>query len=91
VEIPYSDFLDIVEDGNAKSVQFDSQRGLLLITPVKGFSYTAEDGTVYDKDDLELYTVAVADTDLVSMPARARGGVHRPGPTSPSCPPSSPC
>jgi cell division protease FtsH len=77
VEIPYSDFLDIVEDGNAKSVQFDSQRGLLLITPVKGFSYTAEDGTVYDKDDLELYTVAVAGHRPGVHAARARGGVHR--------------
>jgi cell division protease FtsH len=85
VEIPYSDFLDIVEDGNAKSVQFDSQRGLLLITPVKGFSYTAEDGTVYDKDDLELYTVAVADTDLVSM-LHEHGVEFTAGPYKPQLP-----
>ena len=67
VEIPYSDFLGLVESGKAESVTFDSERGLLLVTPVKGYSYSAEDGTVYDQKDLQLYTVAVSDADLVQL------------------------
>ena len=47
-EIPYSQFIDLVEDGKVEEVVFTE--GMLQITTVEGYVYTDEKGKTYDKD-----------------------------------------
>jgi cell division protease FtsH len=47
VEISYTEFVDLIENGKISKVEFDSSTGLAHITPVAGFTYTDEDGKTY--------------------------------------------
>ena len=47
-EIPYSEFINLVEDGKVDKVVFTE--GMLQITTVEGYVYTDDKGKTYDKD-----------------------------------------
>ena len=55
-EIAYSDFRAMVEADQVDRVEYDRDNNLLLITPVKDYTYTDEDGNTYDPGTVELYT-----------------------------------
>ena len=40
VNIEYSQFVEMVEDGQVEGVKFDDSEPILLITPAEGFAYT---------------------------------------------------
>ena len=81
VNIEYSQFVEMVEDGQVEGVKFDDSEPILLITPAEGFAYTAENGTVYTRTKdgytyedamgqeqtahLELFTVQIQSNDAV--------------------------
>ena len=50
VEIPYSEYLDMVEHGLLEEVKFDNDEAILLLTPKDGYRYGAEDGGSYRYD-----------------------------------------
>ena len=66
VEIKYSQFIDLVKQDKVSSVRFDDTNDLVVITPVKGFTYTDEKGKTYD-GDLQLYTVEIDDDTLLPL------------------------
>ena len=49
VNIDYSDFVAMTEQGQVADVSVDSSEGLLYITPRDGYVYTDENGTAYTK------------------------------------------
>ena len=53
-EIPYSEFIDLVEDGQVEEVIFSD--GMLKITPVEGYVYKDEKGKEYD-ENFTLFTM----------------------------------
>ncbi len=55
-EIAYSDFRAMVEADQVDRVEYDRDNNLLLITPVKDYTYTDENGNTYDPGTVELYT-----------------------------------
>ena len=61
VVLEYSDFKQMVQDGQVESVDFDNDEAILLITPKDGYVYTAGDGTSYlkrtDEDGNAVYSV----------------------------------
>ncbi len=59
-EIPYSEFIDLVEDGKVDEVIFTE--GMLQITTVEGYVYTDEKGKTYDKDFV-LFTMQLGSYD----------------------------
>ena len=59
-EIPYSEFIDLVEQDKIQKVIF-SREGTLEITPVEGFTYTDETGKTYDKN-FTLFTMQIGGT-----------------------------
>ena len=85
VEINYSEFMDLVEEGNVTSVELDASNGLLLITPKEGFTYTDEEGTVH-KGEYQLYTTQLVSNDVL-IPYLTEYGVEC---TEPYTPPISP-
>ena len=67
-EIKYSDFIQIVEDDQAKSVVFKDST--IYLTPVDSYVYTDEEGKTYantDKKGLILYTVELYNPDLLAL------------------------
>ena len=67
VQIKYSQFKDLVRKDKVKSVEVDSSKNLLLITPVSGYTYKDEDGKTYKKD-YQLFAVPVEnDEDLIPL------------------------
>ena len=66
VEIKYSEFISLVKQDKVASVKFDEDNSLVVITPVKGFTYTDENGKTYD-GDLQLYTVEITDDTLLPL------------------------
>ena len=64
VEIDYSEFTGLVEDGKISAVERDSGNGLLLITLAEGASYVDEKGNVY-KEDSTLYTNQSVSNDVL--------------------------
>ncbi len=56
VEIDYSEFWTMVEEGHVDRVDYDRDTNLLLITPDKEYAYTDEDGKTYDAGTVEFYT-----------------------------------
>ena len=65
-EIRYSDFLDLLEDGQVSEVQFNSSEGTLVITPKEGYVYQDQDtGLTYDKD-YQLYCVPTESGDTIT-------------------------
>jgi len=62
VEIMYSEYQNMVLDGQVEIVDFDNTEAVLIVTPKEGFSYTDEDGVTYtksgvDEDGNSVYTV----------------------------------
>ena len=53
VELEYSQFLDMLDAGEAAGVDFDNSESILIITPVDGYVYTDGEGTAYTKTTLE--------------------------------------
>ncbi len=49
VELIYSDYLDMVEDGHVDAVAFDNDASILVITPKDGYTYTDSQGVTYTK------------------------------------------
>ena len=49
VELEYSDFIQMVQDGQVSAVDFDTDEAILNITPADGYTYTDGAGTVYTK------------------------------------------
>ena len=49
VELEYGDFRQMVIAGDVQSVDFDNEEDILIVTPVDGYTHTAQDGTVYTK------------------------------------------
>ena len=60
VEIPYSDFKEMVVDHQVEEVVFDSLENILTVVPKDGYVYTDEDGVAYtngtDKDGEDIFT-----------------------------------
>ena len=59
-EIPYSEFVDLVEEGCIEKVVFTE--GMLELTPREGFVYTDEDGKEYGKN-FTLFTMQLGSYD----------------------------
>ena len=66
VEIQYSEFIKLVKKGEIKKVEFNSDKGLIMITPVKGYTYKASDGKSYSKD-YQMYTSSLTDETLIPL------------------------
>ncbi|WP_295580698.1 ATP-dependent zinc metalloprotease FtsH [uncultured Oscillibacter sp.] len=49
VELYYSDFLDLVEQGELTEVAFDPNEAIMHLTPADGYVYTDKDGVAYTK------------------------------------------
>ena len=81
VEINYSEFMDLVEEGNVTSVELDASNGLLLVTPKEGFTYTDEEGTVH-KGEYQLYTTQLVSNDVL-IPYLTEHGVECEEPYTP--------
>ena len=65
-EIRYTDFLDLLEEGQVREVQVDSTEGTLVITPVEGYVYKdPETGTTYETD-YHLYCVPTESGDAIT-------------------------
>ena len=66
VEIRYSEFVELLEDGQVSEVQVDSTEGTLVILPKEGFTYQdPETGLTYEKD-YELYCVPTESGDAIT-------------------------
>ena len=66
VEIKYSEFISLVKQDKVSSVKFDDTNDLVVITPVKGFTYKDDNGKTYD-GDLQLYTVKIDNDTLLPL------------------------
>ena len=49
VELEYSVFQSMAAGGQLERVDFDTEEAILILTPVDGYTYMAEDGTTYVK------------------------------------------
>ena len=73
VNIDYSDFVTMTEQGQVADVSVDSSEGLLYITPRDGYVYTDENGTAYTKstakngDAVYSFTDAAGKQQTVSL------------------------
>ena len=73
VNIDYSDFVAMTEQGQVADVSVDSSEGLLYITPRDGYVYTDENGTAYTKstakngDAVYSFTDAAGKQQTVSL------------------------
>ena len=57
ITVEYSEFKDMVAEGQVAQVEFDTSENILHITPADGYTYTNEDGVSYTKStDCLLYT-----------------------------------
>ena len=75
INVEYGEFQEMVESGQVARVEFDNAEDILLITPEEGYSYTAEDGTVYTNGGrLHLYGRRRAGADCPP------GALHCPDP-----------
>ena len=64
-EIPYSTFIDLIEDGKAEFVRFDSDAQLLRLTTKADYTYTDEDGKAFTGKNF--YTVPISNDDLIPL------------------------
>ena len=64
-EIPYSTFIDLIEDGKAEFVRFDSDAQLLRLTTKGDYTYTDEDGKAFTGKSF--YTVPINNDDLIPL------------------------
>ena len=81
VNLPYSEFVNMVESGQVEEVLFDNEETILFIVPEEGYTYTDEEGTTYTKTkdgysykdasgreqatQLELFTVQIESNDAI--------------------------
>ncbi len=81
VNLPYSEFVDMVESGQVEEILFDNEETILFIVPKEGYTYTDEEGTAYTKTadgysyrdasgreqttQLELFTVQIESNDAI--------------------------
>ena len=84
VEVQYSQFIKLVKQDKIKKVEFDSDKGLLLITPVKGYTFKDSSGKSYSKD-FQLYTSRLSDETLIPLLEK-----HNVSFSDPYTPPMSP-
>ena len=49
ITVEYSEFKDMVAEGQVAQVEFDTSENILHITPADGYTYTNEDGVSYTK------------------------------------------
>ena len=89
VTLDYSDFVELVENHQVESVNFDNSEEILLITPKDGYVYTDDKGVNYTKGengytytaasgrqetvDLELITVKIQSNDKIVEFLQANG------------------
>lgn len=66
VEVQYSEFVKLVKKNKIKKVEFDSDKGLIMITPDKGYTYKDSDGKSYSKD-YQMYTSNLTDATLIPL------------------------
>ncbi len=72
-EIRYTDFLDLLEEGQVSEVQVDSTEGTLIITPAEGYVYQdPETGTTYESD-YQLYCVPTESGDAITARCKEAG------------------
>ena len=64
-EIPYSTFIDLIEDGKAASVRLDSESQLLRLTTRDDYTYTDEDGKTFTGKNF--YTVPISNDGLLPL------------------------
>ncbi len=67
-EIKYSEFIQLVEEGKAKSIVFKDST--IYLTPVDNYVYVDDDGKEYantEKNGLVLYTVELYNPDLLAL------------------------
>ena len=79
-EIPYSTFIDLIEDGKAEFVRFDSDAQLLRLTTKADYTYTDEDGKAFTGKNF--YTVPISNDDLIPL-LTEKGVGYTAGPYSP--------
>ena len=79
-EIPYSTFIDLIEDGKAEFVRFDSDAQLLRLTTKADYTYTDEDGKTFTGKNF--YTVPISNDDLIPL-LTEKGVGYTAGPYSP--------
>ena len=79
-EIPYSTFIDHIEDGKAEFVRFDSDAQLLRLTTKGDYTYTDEDGKAFTGKSF--YTVPINNDDLIPL-LTEKGVGYTAGPYSP--------
>ncbi|WP_298017124.1 ATP-dependent zinc metalloprotease FtsH [uncultured Dysosmobacter sp.] len=68
VELEYSDFEAMAESQQVEEVAFDTDEAILHITPKDGYTYTAEDGTVFLKRTDEEGRAVYSTTDKNGTP-----------------------
>ena len=64
-EIPYSTFIDLIEEDKAEFVRFDSDAQLLRLTTKADYTYTDEDGKTFTGKNF--YTVPISNDDLIPL------------------------
>ena len=79
-EIPYSTFIDLIEEDKAEFVRFDSDAQLLRLTTKADYTYTDEDGKTFTGKNF--YTVPISNDDLIPL-LTEKGVGYTAGPYSP--------
>ena len=79
-EIPYSTFIDLIEDGKAEFVRFDSDAQLLRLTTKADYTYTDEDGKAFTGKNFD--TVPISNDNLIPL-LTEKGVGYTAGPYSP--------
>ena len=79
-EIPYSTFIDLIEEDKAEFVRFDSDAQLLRLTTKADYTYTDEDGKAFTGKSF--YTVPISNDDLIPL-LTEKGVGYTAGPYSP--------
>ena len=79
-EIPYSTFIERIEDGKAEFIRFESDAQLLRLTTKGDYTYTDEDGKAFTGKSF--YTVPINNDDLIPL-LTEKGVGYTAGPYSP--------
>ena len=79
-EIPYSTFIDLIEEDKAEFVRFDSDAQLLRLTTKADYTYADEDGKTFTGKNF--YTVPISNDDLIPL-LTEKGVGYTAGPYSP--------
>ena len=89
VELGYSDFVEMLDEGQVESVTFSNTENIFYIVPKDGYVYTNEDGVAYTRTkdgytytgkdgkshttDLTLFTVQLESDDAVIAQLKEAG------------------